>query len=200
MQIYIMLFIYNYLRNNQWWIDNLAAISFLTFVFMINRWLKLGKLGFLLFNFALLAHNLGTFGFYAWTWSIFAYDNLVHILSSIVAAYILFNFIARKLHIRKDQMVRDTVIDEHKAVLFFLVIASVAMLGTLVEMIEYVGFMYLGPGEGLFFVGEGDSGFVGDVAGQYIDTMEDIFVNTLGSIIGSIIYYYAQYRNRPWLR
>lgn len=200
MQVYVIFTVYNLLKGKQWWIDSIVAMFFLTFIFLINRWLKLGKVGFILFNIALLVHNMGTFGFYSWTWKIFAYDNVVHLASSTVAAYIIFNFIARKLHIKKNQRVKYTVVDEHKAIFIFLVIASVAMLGTIVELIEYIGFMYFGPGEGILFVGAGDSGGVEDVAGQYLDTMEDIVVNSIGSVIGTLLYYYLKYKKKPWLR
>jgi uncharacterized membrane protein YjdF len=198
--LYLIFATYNLVGGSQWIIDNVVGIALLTFVFFVNKWLKMGKLGFILFNVALLTHNLGTFGFYSWSWKIFAYDNVVHLLSSLVGAYILFNFVSRKLHIRKNQRVKETVIDEHKAIVIFLVIASVAMLGTIVELIEFVGFMFLGPGEGMFFFGTGDSGNTEDVAGQYIDTMTDIIVNTLGSILGVVLYYYHKYRKQPWLR
>jgi len=200
MLIYFILTIFSYLMGVQWWIDSLTAMFLCTVIFLVNRWLKLEKLGFTLFNIALLTHNMGAFGFYNWTWGIFAYDSIVHLVSSTVAAYILFNFIARKLHIKKNQRVKHTVIDEHKVILFFLVIASVAMLGVVVELVEYLGFMYFGPGEGILFVGAGDSGGGDEVAGQYLDTMDDIVVNTIGSIMGVLIYYNVKYKKKPWLK
>jgi uncharacterized membrane protein YjdF len=200
MQIYVIFAVFNYLKGSQWVFDSILAMIFLTFMFIINKWLKLEKFGFVLFNIALLSHNLGTFGFYDWRWGIFAYDNIVHLLNSMVGAYIIFNFVARKLHIRERQRVKFTVVDEHKIIFIFLVLASVAMLGAVVEIIEFLGFMYLGPGEGILFFGAGDSGNVDDIAGQYIDTMGDIIVNTIGTIIGVILYYNVKYKKQPWLR
>jgi len=197
---YIFFAIYNFVNGSQWLIDNVVGIVLLTFVYFINKWLKLGKFGFIMFNVALLTHNLGTFGFYSWTYKIFAYDNIVHFLNALVGSYIVFNFVARKLHIRKNQRVKYTVVDEHKAIMIFLVIASVAMLGTVVEIIEFLGFMYLGPGEGMFFFGTGDSANDGTIAGEYIDTMTDIIVNTFGTIIGVMLYYYHKYKRQPWLK
>jgi uncharacterized membrane protein YjdF len=198
--VYIILATYNLTIKSQWVYDNIIAIMFLTFMFLVNKWLKLGKLGFILFNIALLSHNLGTFGFYNWEFGLLGYDNVVHLLGSLVAAYIIFNFVARKLHIKARERVRYTVVDEHKAIFIFLVIASVAMLGTVVELVEFIGFIYFGPGEGILFVGAGDSGNEEDAAGQYLDTMGDIAVNTIGTIIGVALYYNIKYKKMPWLR
>jgi hypothetical protein len=200
LQIFILLFVYNFFVGSQWMVDNLIGIGLLTFMFFINKWLKVGKIGFALFSIALLIHNLGTFDFYSWSWGILAYDNVVHLTNAMVGAYIFFNFIARKLHVKKNQRVKFTVVDEHKVIFVFLVIASVAMLGTVVEIIEFLGFMYLGPGEGMLFFGPGDSGKSDDAAGIYTDAMSDIMVNLLGSIIGALLYYYVKYRNQPWIR
>lgn len=199
MIVYILFSVYNYLLRSQWLFDALISMAFLTLVFFVAKWFKMQKPGFILFNLALLSHNLGSFDFYAKTWGIFGYDNFVHLFASLVAGYILFNFIARKLHIKKNKTCHETVVDEHKWVIIILVIAAVAMLGTFIELVEFGGFMFLGQGEGLFFTGSGDV-TPDDLAGQYTDTMSDILVNTVGSIIGVLIFYYVQYKRKPWIR
>jgi len=198
--VYFISAIYSFLNKSQWLIDNVAAIALLTFVFLISGWFKIEKIEFILFNSALLIHNLGSFGFYELNFGILAYDDIVHLIASGIAAYIIFNFIIRKLSIKKKQKVKHSIIKENKVIFMFLVIASVAMLGVIVELIEYIGFMFFGPGEGILFVGSGDSGAIGDIAGQYLDTMRDIVMNTIGSIIGSLVYYYSKYKKKPWLR
>jgi uncharacterized membrane protein YjdF len=92
------------------------------------------------------------------------------------------------------------VVDEHKVIMIALVIASVAMLGTVVELTEFIGFTFLGAGEGIMFTGPGDSDKSPyDHYWQYVDTMEDIIVNTLGSIVGVCLFYYTRYKKKPWL-
>jgi len=199
MCIYVFLIIFNIMNKSQWLIDSIGAVVFLTFVFLICEWFKMEKLEFILFNCALLIHNFGSFGFYELTFNIFAYDDIVHLVFSIIAAYIIFNFIIRKLSIKKKQRIKYSIIKENKVIFMFLVIASVTMLGVIVELIEYVGFMYFGFGEGILFFGSGDSSMEG-IAGQYLDTMRDIIVNIIGSFIGSLIYYYRNYKKKPWLR
>lgn len=194
--VYFISAIYSFLNKSQWLIDAVAAIALLTFVFLICEWFKMEKKEFILFNSALLIHVLGTFRFYELNFGLFAYDDVVHLISSAIAAYIIFNFIVRKIKIKKA---KHSIIKENKVIFMFLVIASVAMLGVVVELIEYVGFMYFGPGEGILFVGSGD-GAIESVAGQYLDTMRDIIMNTIGSFIGGMIFYYSVYKKKPWLK
>ncbi|MFH1063600.1 MAG: hypothetical protein V1729_00805 [Candidatus Woesearchaeota archaeon] len=199
MSIYASFAVYSLLNSSQWIIDNTVAMVALTGMLIINRWVKLRKTGFILFNIGFLIHNGGTFGLYNLRWGMFAYDNIVHLVGSAVAAYIIFNFIARKLHIKKGQRVKSTVVDEHKLIMIFLVIASVAMLGTVVELIEFVGFLHLGSDMsmgGLLNVdAEGET-----AAKEYMDTMGDIVLNILGSITGVLFYYHIMYKQRPWLK
>ncbi|MBW2972178.1 hypothetical protein KY359_04040 [Candidatus Woesearchaeota archaeon] len=198
--VYAGLAIFNFIVKSQWFFDNLVAIAFLLFMFAISGWLLLTKSGFLMFNAALLLHNMGSFGWYARTFDGFAYDNIVHFFGAVVAAWIIFNFVASKLHIRKHHRVRNTVVDEHKVVFIFLVVASVAMLGTIVEIVEFGGFVLLGPGEGLFFTGSGDGGYsTDDFELQYRDTMNDILVNTFGSIVGVLMFYKMRYKKGDWV-
>lgn len=195
--IFVSLAIYDFVNRSQWFFDSIVAIVFMVFVFSIYRWLLLSWRTYLMFNLALLTHNLGSFGFYEFGSGFFAYDAIVHLFGAMVAAYIIFNFVSRRLHVKRKRRVKQTVVDEHKVIFIFLVMASVAMLGTIVELIEFGGFMFLGPGEGMFFTGYGDSGYgANDFRAQYVDTMEDIIVNTIGSMIGVFAFYLIRYRQR----
>ena len=195
--LYISFAIYSFLHTSQWIFDNFVAIAFTIFIFCIYRWAMLSWRTFLLFNMALTLHNLGTFGLYNLGQGFFAYDAIVHLFGSMVTAYIIFNLVSQKLHFRGRKRVRKTVIDEHRVMLVFLVIASVAMLATFIELVEFGGFVFLGPGEGMFFTGSGDGGYTtDDFKAQYFDTMQDIIVNTIGSFIGVLIFYMVRYRSR----
>ena len=198
--LYVFLGVQNYFDKSQWLFDNVISVVFLTIALFLLNWLKIRNVGFVMFNIALLLHNLGSFGFYSWSYGIFGYDNIVHFCSSLAAGYIVFNFIARKMHIKKKARVKSTVVDEHTILLILLVFASVAMMGVFIELLEFGGFVFLGEGDGLFFVGAGDSANAGDMFGQYMDTMSDIIVNTLGTLAGVLLYYYWQYKKKPWIK
>lgn len=188
---YLLLGVMNYLRGSEFVIDNTMSILFIGIVFLLAEWLMIGRMGYAFFLLALLIHNMGTFGWYEMSHGIIAYDNFVHIVGAAVTAWILFNFILRKLEIRKGKR-EKTFINEHKAIFFFLVLASVSLLGVGVELMEFTGHFVLGEGEGLFFTGAGDGGIL---AWQYIDTMTDIIVNILGALIGTLAYYFSYYRH-----
>jgi uncharacterized membrane protein YjdF len=189
------------MNKTQWAYDIVFSVTIVTAILLMSKRLKITPEGFLLVNIGFLLHSLGSFGFYSLEWGIIGYDNIVHFFSSTAAAYVSFNFIARKLHIRRNQKVEETVVDEHKVILIMLVIALVAMFGVIVEVIEFSGFLYLGEGEGIFFVGPGDSNRGGDsIQGQYIDTMSDIVVNTMGSILGVVLFYFFRYRHKYWIK
>ncbi|MBW2967561.1 hypothetical protein KY362_03675 [Candidatus Woesearchaeota archaeon] len=199
--VYVGLIVFNLSTGSQWFWDALIAAGFLTFMFFLNKYLKLGKTGFLLFNAALLCHNLGSFGFYEFKWGVVAYDNLVHLLGGAVAAYIVFNYIARKLHMHRKVQLRSSVLDENLVVMLLLVIAGVAFLGVVVELVEFAGYQWLGPGEGILFVGAGDASYSkAEYETQYEDTMEDIIVNLLGASIGVVLYYHLKYKKKIWLK
>lgn len=198
MTIYIVFAFYNFQTNSKWLIDNIIAMFFLTVMLFVNNWLKVGRSEFIMFNMAFLLHNLGTVGFYNFEWGILAYDNIVHFFASFVAACIIFNFIERKLHIKENERTKKTLFDEHKVIFIFLIISSVAMLGVIVEITEFSGFLFLGSGGGIFYTGAGDSGSPENPAGQYIDTMTDIIVNTLGSIFGVLAFYKFKCTQRRW--
>lgn len=201
MLIFIIFAAYNFIKKSQWFYDNLFAMLLLTAVFFVSSWFMIGKKEFFALNLFMVVHNLGTFGFYTWGNSIISYDNLIHFLGALVSAYILFNFVLQKLHIRQHKKVRFTVIDEHKAIMVLLVISLVIMLGTFVEVSEFFGFMYLGFGDGMFFTGAGDTDKTkDDIASQYVDTMEDIMINIIGAFAGVLLYYRIDYKKRPSLK
>ena len=200
MLAFIAMAIYNYVYGSQWFYDNMTAILVVTLAFALNRWLELNTFEFFLLNLIWFVHNLGIFGFYNFKHGLLAYDNLVHIMGGMMAAYIVFSIAARKLHTWKHHKVKRTVVDEHRTLFIFLVLSSVILFGTVVEVTEYIGFMYFSTGDGMFFPGPGDGYGAEDFKGQYVDTMEDLIMNILGSCIGIFLFYSARYRKRPWLR
>lgn len=192
---YILLGYYNYTKGSEFLLDNILSIAFLTFIFLITKFLKIHKLEFILLNIALFIHNLGSFGFYAWNYLWIGYDNIVHFFSSFVTGFIVFNFITRKLHTKKGKYQKYTIIDEHTAIIIFLVIATVAMLGTCIEILEFTGYTYFGESDNILAPGASNSGF-----DNYSDTMMDIIVNLFGSLVGVNIYYFSVYKKKLWLK
>lgn len=180
---YLFLIIYNTLRKSDWAIDNLLSLSFLLIIYSLNSHIGLQRTALILLNIPLIFHNLGTFDWYSWNIWFFEYDNAVHFSGAVSAAFILTHLFSRDVlpHQPKVKSSHQTA-----SLVFFLVVSSVIALGAMVELIEYAGSMYLGEGDGILFQGTGDSGKFG--GSQYEDTMNDIFVNTLGSFAGVLVY------------
>lgn len=199
LHVFIFMIVVNYLKSSEWILDNSLSAVFIFAIFLLRKWIYISKTSFIMLGFALVIHDLGMFGFYEMENSIVGYDNIVHFISSFVTAYILFSFIAKKLHIKKNKVVKRTVVDEHVLTLVFLVVSSAVMLGTIIELVEFVGYSFLGVGDGLFFFGSGDSGGFPYYAGEYVDVMTDILVNIMGTFLGVIVYYNFRYKNKSWL-
>jgi len=198
--INVYILVYNILNKSQWALDSIAMILISTIILLLSKKLKLTPEGFFFLHFGLLLHNLGSFGLYAENLGSFGYDNLVHLTTTMSLGYVFFNFLSRKLTIRKDLDSKNHIL-EYKIIMFFLVIASVTLFATLTEVVEFGGFLYLGDGEGLFFIGIGDSNIEGgSIDGQFVDTMTDILVNFLGSIIGVILFYNFRFKNKNYMR
>lgn len=187
------------IQGRAWGVDAWLSLAFLIFVIAVNRWLRLGLTGFILLNLALLTHNLGAYGLYTTTYLGLGFDKYQHFLSSGVAAYIVFNFLAHKLHVSKHTTTNNTLVDDHTTTLVILVIASVTLLGVSIEFLEFSGYALFGEGEGVLLAGDADSTPLYGGDGNYVDTITDLLANTLGAIIGSILYYTTTYHRRPWM-
>jgi hypothetical protein len=192
--IYIVLGIYNYLNQSQWVIDNILSIFAISLLFILIPWLKFRKWEYLMCCIGFLIHNLGSFGFYELSFGSFNYDDVVHFSTSIIAAYVIFNFLAKSMIINNINTKRRLNNLNKVIIMFIVVISIVSLLGVLIEQVEFFGFMYLGTGDGILFYGSGDGENPGEVRSQYIDTMKDMNVNLVGAFVGCLLYYSLKYK------
>lgn len=182
---YIIFTIVAFIQGQTWFYDGLFAVALLTVLYLLSNKLKLGKLEFILANAAIIVHLLGFFGMYAYGFGVFQYDNIVHVFAGGVVAWIVFNFVNKAFD--------KKVFAKHKVFLLFMVIALAVALSLTVELTEFGGFLLLGEGEGILFVGSGD--FDGQsVYGNYQDAMDDTVANIFGAIIGAFSYYWIRYK------
>lgn len=180
--------IYSYIHKIQWIIDNITGIVCISILFILANRLRMGRTELLLGCVSFIVHNLGTFGWYEKAWGWFSYDMIVHLVSAFAVAWIAMNYLSKKIKVFEPSSFKKLF------VLFFLAISITALLGTVVELIEFYGFIFFGPGEGMFFAGPGDTKFVDDIIGNYMDTMIDIVVNVIGSIIGAFAYLFIRHK------
>lgn len=186
--VFVVLGIYNYVNKSQWIIDNVLSLSLITIVFFIAPWLKAAKKEFSLICVALLIHNLGSFGFYELTFLVFGYDDFVHFVSAGIVAFMLFNFIVKTMSVKKVYSKSWQNNLNKVFVIIVIVVSIVTMFGLFIELVEFAGFMFLEPGEGILFYGSGDGDNPDEVITQYSDTMKDFFVNFIGALAGSFVF------------
>jgi glycopeptide antibiotics resistance protein len=184
--VYVLLGVFNVARHSEWVIDSCISVVFVTALFFLSNWARIGKREFILFNAALLLHNLGSFGFYSWNDGLLAFDNLVHLVSAGVSAFIVFHFLQERLCLRLSldgKNKRDT-----KAILILLVFSVVMLLGVFIELMEFSGVMLFSiDGDSVGLLGVGDQN-------AYLDTMTDIIMNIVGCVIGTAIYYLSSFK------
>jgi len=65
-------------------------------------------------------------------------------------------------------------------------------IGSLIELIEFIGYLKLGVGDGLFYYGGiGDTGVnlraMDAVGGGWLNTMWDLVYNLFGSLLGIVL-------------
>ena len=190
--LYAILGIYSYGNGKAWTYDSLFSIALLTFLFFSSNKLKIGRLELYLINIGIILHLAGFFGAYSLGFGFFQWDNIVHIFNGGVVAWIIFNFFSKTFE--KDKNMKK-LYDEHKVFLLFLVISVAVTLGAFIELTEFGGFVFLGPGEGLFFAGSGDTDGP-SIYGDYADTMDDQVSNVIGALIGTFVFYKLRYKKR----
>ena len=194
--LFVIFLIYNLWRKSQWALDNTFTLVFLLVIYWFNEKLNLRKIDVLLLNLSLLVHNFGMFAFYSWNWHVIEDDNLIHFIAGFSGGYIIFYLVEQQLR-KIDHQKTSLVIERHKILVAFLVIALVTTLGVGIELMEFAGSELFGPGEGLFFYGAGDVGKFGNPAEMYGDTMSDIIINIVAAIIGAITYAFCHLRKKP---
>lgn len=185
--LYTVFLIYNLVRGSQWAYDAFSSILLLAAFYFIGKKLNIKTPSILLFNLALIVHNLGTFGFYEFGLGVIEYDNLSHIIAAFAGGFIITKVISRRLHVKKGLFFKRAI-EKHRLLALLFVIAFVVFLGMLVELVEFFSFFYFGTGEGLFFTGPGDYDMT-NLAGEYFDVMTDLISNIVGAVLGVLAYY-----------
>ena len=130
---------------------------------------------FFLFFLALLFHNFGVFGFYNKYPLYFQYDYITHFFGGLALGIFFFNFFKKNI--------------DGKVLVLFLSLLATLGVGSIIEIIEYSGYLFLGQGDGFFyFGGKGDLGRKNSMTEAWSNSSIDMIFNLIGGIIGIIIY------------
>ena len=168
------------IQGSDWIYDAGLAIAILTALYFLAEYFHINKTGFILINLGIALHMLGSQGFYGQTIMFLGYDKIVHFTNGLAIAYAVTNYLIHTIEIK------------HKAktaTIIFLALSVTTMLGVVMELNEFVGYVYFGEGEGVFMPGDGDVQTLYGEDGFYVDTMMDIIFNTIGAIAGLLIYF-----------
>ena len=143
-----------------------AGLSILTYLF--RQQISLHWFHFLLFNIFLLTHALGMFQLYETYPLGVEYDYWVHGFFGLICAFV-------SLQALSASVIKNS--------LRFSVMATIVIalgVSALHELYEFAGAILLGEGEGVLFVGAGDT--------DQWDTQKDMLNNLIGTLLGVLIY------------
>ena len=186
--LFILIIIYSYSTNDQEYVlDAVISIIIISFVFFIRKHLNLTNIGVSLLIASLLFHDFGMFGFYNKTPIIMQYDHFTHLFGMFAVSVVIFSMF--KQFFKKSRMINF--------ILILFIFVSTLGIGSLIEQIEYIGYLRFGTGQGLLrFGGLGDTPFdeknlraMDIVGGGWINTMLDLNYNFLGAFIGTTLMY-----------
>ncbi|MFO8016662.1 MAG: hypothetical protein R6U32_06155 [Candidatus Woesearchaeota archaeon] len=144
-------------RDNELIFDRFYSAAIMLAAYLFYRRMHL-RLPALLLAFAVLfLHHLKLYG--QTYYGFLQFDMIMHFAAGAALAVIFYQYLSYD-HSRL-----------WSAVMALLVAVGI---GSLSEIMEYVGYYLLGPGEGLLFYGEGDFG-------EYADVAWDMMMNTAGA-------------------
>ncbi len=183
--------IYAYTHGSEYIYDNILGVFIVIVAYLLRKKLQLTKFIAVIGAVGLLPHMLGTFNFYTTNPLGIRYDHYTHFLGAFAVSLVIYNALIKNYAISRFNL----------GVLTFL---STMGLSALVEISEFLGWIFLGEGQGMFFFGgAGDSTIIAGVASEWFNASMDLVFNSLGAIIGiiviSLLYKYAEntiYKNK----
>ena len=150
--------------------------------------LRMTPLSYGLVSFSLFLHNISIFGFYAESPFLVPYDYITHFVGIFSSALVACNFLSH--YFSKDFRFR-----KNDSLILFVCFISGLGIGSIVETMEFGGYLLWGEGEGFFQFGEGDYEGLNDpdkmtliVGGGYFDCMEDLIANSLGAMSAVLLF------------
>src|SRR3989344_2919738 len=146
--VFVFIIFYSiYSKIFEYILDSSVSMFLITILFILYRKLDLNKVIFSLIFLALFFHDLGIFGFYNNSPFTFQYDHLTHFVGGFSISVLLVNYLKKYFSNKKINNI------------FLIIIAFLATLGigSIIEIIEYAGYLVFGEGQGfLYFGGTGD--------------------------------------------
>ena len=176
-----------YLNVTEYVGDSIIAIILLTIIFFFGKNLRLNRIPFSFLIMALALHTSGVFGWYGASPFFIQYDHITHFVGLLVVSILVYNFLSQ--YFTKNKV--------HNFIILVMILLVSLGIGSLVEEIEYIGYLKLGTGQGLLrFGGLGDTPFDDEnlramdiQGGGWINTMIDLNYNFIGALSGTLLMY-----------
>ncbi|MBI2110054.1 hypothetical protein HYT58_02700 [Candidatus Woesearchaeota archaeon] len=157
--------------------DSIIFSVLMIVFYLIRNVMNLNPFAYSLLSLSFISHNLGVFGLYANSPFPFEYDLFTHIFGIFAYSIMFYNYF--KKDFTKNLMANLWVI-------VLIILASLGV-GSVIEMVEFSGYLYFGQGEGFLLYGAGDFQPNAGPSADYIDSMYDMFYNLFGALVGVII-------------
>ncbi len=154
--------------------DNIIAVFFMIFFFLLRRFFSLHPLTYFLVFVAFLLNSLGMFGFYNQSPLPIQWDHVDHFYGFFAVTFLLWPLFF-------DAFKKKNLFT---ASLFLLL--AVLGTGVTIEYIEFVGFLVAGQGEGVLGQGLGDTQTEFG-SSLWMNTMLDLIFNLLGNLVALMI-------------
>ena len=196
--IFLFFGIYSHFTVREYLWDSISSLIIIVLVLFLRKPLHLRAYSLLLIILALAAHLSGVFGFYNITPISMQYDHFTHFFGLFAVSTAIFHFLEPLFSWSK----------KNNFLVFMMILFCSLGIGAFVEQVEYVGYVSLGTGPGLFqFGGLGDTPFTEEnlrvmdmLGGGWVNAMLDLNYNFLGAFIGTLllylIYTFKSKRNR----
>ncbi len=168
----ILLFFFLYRHDYDLLLDSSISLAAVILFYMYRRELHQNTITLFFFITTLLLHNAHLYGTTPFG---VPFDHYMHFYAGFALAFIADRLLVEKMHPLKHA--------------FFIVFVTLG-LGSLGEIIEWLGYGILGSGKGFFFFGIGDEG-------EWRNAALDMIFNTVGALIATIICFFRQNKNQP---
>jgi uncharacterized membrane protein YjdF len=186
----ILICVLGFFKYNTGYIKDLFFTAFLVIaLFLLYKKIRLTPISYSLVCISLIVHDLGIFGFYA-NPPLFniPYDYITHILGIFSVTLVIGNFLSYSL-------AKDRKFHFNDFMVLSMIFLAALGIGSIIETIEYGGYLTFGLGEGFFQFGTGDYDRMDImdrltliVGGGYFDTMGDLICNSIGALSAVILF------------
>jgi uncharacterized membrane protein YjdF len=138
-----------------------SLIIIIIYLYFFKRW-KQDSLAYLFLAFSLILHNMYL---YSTTFLGIRFDHYMHLIGGFTLAIVV------------DRILRDKLSIKERV---FLAIISASGIGALGEIIEWLGYNFLGEGDGFLLYGFGDEG-------EWQNATMDMIFNFFGGLLFGLI-------------